>query len=150
MPAEFTATFAERLDHACALTVRQAADGDMLWPGTALIAPGGCQTSLENRNGRLQVRVAAGGDQIYKPSIDHLFASAAQAIGGECLAIVLTGMGADGTEGARRLKSRGAVIWSQDQATSVVYGMPQAVDKAGLSDRVLPIDTFGEALRGVV
>jgi two-component system chemotaxis response regulator CheB len=150
MPAEFTATFAERLDNACALTVRQAADGDLLWPGTALIAPGGCQTSLENRNGRLQVRVAAGGDQIYRPSVDHLFGSAAQAIGGECLAIVLTGMGADGTEGARRLKSRGAAIWSQDQATSVVYGMPQAVVKAGLSDRVMPLDAFGEALHGVV
>jgi two-component system chemotaxis response regulator CheB len=149
MPAAFTATFAERLAHASALTVRLAADGDLLWPGTALIAPGGHQTALENRRGRLQIRVTPGGEQLYKPSIDHLFGSAAQALGGDCLAIVLTGMGADGTEGARRLKAQGAVIWSQDEATSVVYGMPQAVAKAGLSDRVLPIDDIGEALRGL-
>jgi two-component system chemotaxis response regulator CheB len=93
--------------------------------------------------------VTDGGEQIYKPSIDHLFASAAQALGHDCLAIVLTGMGADGADGARALKARNATIWSQDQATSVVYGMPQAVTKSGLSDRVMPIDEFSDALRGL-
>jgi two-component system chemotaxis response regulator CheB len=149
MPSEFTATFAERLDNACPLQVRLASTGDALRPGVALLAPGGRQTLIESRNGQLQVRVVEAGDQIYKPSVDLLFGSAARAIGAGCVAVILTGMGADGTEGARMLKGRGATVWSQDQASSVVYGMPYSVAKAGLTDRVLPIGEFAEALRGL-
>jgi two-component system chemotaxis response regulator CheB len=93
--------------------------------------------------------VTAGGDQIYKPSVDLTFGSAARALGGDCLAVVLTGMGSDGTDGARLLKTRGGTVWSQDEASSVVYGMPYSVAKAGLTDRVLALDDIGEALRGL-
>ena len=149
MPAEFTSTFAERLDRTCRLQVGLAADGDVLRPGRALIAPGGQQTLLERRDGRIRTRIVAGGDQIYRPSVDILFGSAARSLGRDCLAIVLTGMGADGTDGARLLKDRGSGVWTQDQATSVVYGMPQSVAKARLTDRMLPLDQIGEALSGL-
>lgn len=149
MPAEFTATFAERLDDASALRVRLANDGDRLEPGTALLAPGGCQMLVESHHGSNRVRVIDGGDQLYKPSVDILFGSAARALGGDCLAVVLTGMGADGTDGARLLKQHGATVWSQDQNTSVVYGMPYSVAKAGLTDRVMALDAIGKALGGL-
>ena len=149
MPAEFTLTFAERLDSVCAIEVRQAADGDELLPGRALIAPGGRQTMVEVAGERLHVRVMPGGDQLYKPSVDVLFGSAARALGRAVHAVVLTGMGSDGTAGARLLKERGSSVWSQDQASSVVFGMPHAVAKAGHSDRVLALDDIGPALSGI-
>jgi len=114
-----------------------------------LVAPGGHQTLVEVRHGRKQIRVAPGGDQIYKPSVDLTFGSSARALGGDCLAIVLTGMGSDGTAGARLIKDRGGTVWSQDEASSVVYGMPYSVAKAGLTDRVLALDDIGDALRGL-
>jgi two-component system chemotaxis response regulator CheB len=150
MPAEFTSTFAERLDSVCRIGVTQATDGDVLLPGRAMVAPGGKQVVVEQRSGRLQVCVRPGGDQLYKPSVDVMFGSAARAVGGSVLAVILTGMGADGTEGARLLKERGATVWSQDQASSVVYGMPLSVVKAGHSDRVLPLSDIGPALAALV
>lgn len=149
MPAEFTPTFAERLDAMCHVKVRHASHGDPLSPGQVLVSPGGMQTLVERHGGKLRVRLAPGGSQLYKPSIDLLFESAAQALGGTVQAVVLTGMGADGTAGARRLKQRGSAVWSQDQASSVVYGMPYAVTKAGCSDRVMALDQIGAALRGL-
>jgi two-component system chemotaxis response regulator CheB len=86
---------------------------------------------------------------LYKPSVDVMFGSAARALGAATHAVILTGMGADGTEGARMLKERGARVWSQDQASSVVYGMPLSVFKAGYSDRVLSLDEIGPALAGL-
>ena len=147
MPAEFTATFADRLDAMCPIRVRHAADGDALIAGQVLIAPGGMQTLVERRGGVLRVRVMPGGEQLYKPSVDILFGSAARALQDTVQAVVLTGMGADGTEGARLLKNSGAGVWSQDQASCVVYGMPFSVVKAGHSDRVIPLDEIGLALR---
>jgi two-component system chemotaxis response regulator CheB len=149
MPAEFTPTFAERLDSLCRLEVRQAADGDELRPGRALIAPGGMQTLVESAGGRLRVKLMADPQRLYKPSVDITFGSAARALGEAVQAVILTGMGADGTEGARLLKERGASVWSQDQATSVVYGMPQSVARAGYSDRVLALEEIGPALGGL-
>ena len=150
MPAEFTSTFAERLDAVCQVRVSQAADGCALLPGQALVAPGGKQVLVEQRGRSLQVSVRPGGEQLYKPSIDVMFGSAARSVGGSVLAVILTGMGADGTEGARLLKERGATVWSQDQASSVVYGMPLSVVKAGHSDRVLPLGDIGPALAALV
>ncbi|MGD8957296.1 MAG: chemotaxis response regulator protein-glutamate methylesterase [Chromatiaceae bacterium] len=146
MPAEFTATFADRLDAMCHLRVRHAADGDALVAGQALIAPGGMQTLVERRGGVLKVRVMPGGEQLYKPSVDILFGSAARVLQDAVQAVVLTGMGADGTEGARLLKQGGAAVWSQDEPSCVVYGMPWSVVKAGHSDRVIPLDEIGLAL----
>lgn len=150
MPGEFTATFAERLDAICPIRVRQASDGDRLVPRQVLVAPGGRQTEIERRGTALGVRVTPGGDHLYKPSIDLTFGSAARAAGDAVHAVILTGMGADGTEGARLLKQQRAIVWSQDQATSVVYGMPMAVVRAGCSDRVLALPDIGPALAGLV
>lgn len=150
MPAEFTAAFAERLDRACRLEVRLAADGDLLTPGSVLVAPGGVQTLVGLRGKRMRVQLAPPGAQLYKPCIDVLFGSVAQALGDAALAVVLTGMGSDGTEGARQLKAGGAAVWSQDRDSSVVYGMPYSVARAGCTDRVLALDDIGEALAGVV
>jgi two-component system chemotaxis response regulator CheB len=146
MPAEFTATFAERLDAVCSIRVKHAAHGDRLSPGQVLIAPGGRQTLVERYGSSIRVRIEPGGDHLYKPSVDILFGSVARALNDGAQAVILTGMGADGTEGARLLKERGSSVWSQDQATSVVYGMPFSVAKAGHSDRVMPLDAIGPAL----
>ncbi len=149
MPATFTPAFAERLDRLCAISVKEAADGDALRPGLALLAPGGKQMEVEQRGGRHVVRIRpAEPGQTYKPSVDITFTSAARAFGRHVLAVVLTGMGADGREGARLLKEKGATVWAQDEATSVIYGMPAAVAEAGLTDRILPLGEIGPALAG--
>ncbi len=149
MPAEFTSTFAERLDTLLPLSVREARDGDLLRPGHVLIAPGGQQTLVQGDAAAPKIRLREGGQQLYKPSVDITFGSAAQALNGAVHAVVLTGMGSDGADGARLLKQRGASVWTQDEASCVVYGMPFAVSKAGLSDRTLPLGDIGEALAGL-
>ncbi|WP_018869470.1 MULTISPECIES: chemotaxis response regulator protein-glutamate methylesterase [unclassified Thioalkalivibrio] len=146
MPASFTPAFAERLDAICPIRIKQAVDGDFLRPGTALLAPGGQQLTLE-RGSQTRVRVTESpAGTIYKPSVDAAFESAVDALRGQVLAIILTGMGADGREGVRALKGCGAQVWSQDAATSVVYGMPAAVAEAGLTDHVYPLPEIGPAL----
>jgi two-component system chemotaxis response regulator CheB len=146
MPASFTPAYAERLDRQSRIHVKEAKEGDQLRPGEALLAPGGCQLLIEMRADRAYVRVVEGGAETYKPSVDVLFGSAARAMPGRVLGVVLTGMGADGRQGAKLLKSTGSHLWSQDAATCVVYGMPQAVEKEGLSDLVLPLPEIGPAL----
>ncbi len=141
MPAAFTNAFANRLDSLCAISVKEAEDGDTLKPGHAYLAPGGKQMIVNGRAGsaKLNIREDDSEKLTYRPSVDLTFASLARTFGGDVLAIILTGMGADGREGSRMLKDRGATIWAQDKDTSVVYGMPQAVAVAGLSERDLPL-----------
>jgi two-component system chemotaxis response regulator CheB len=146
MPAAFTPTFAERLHKQCCLEVAEARDQDPLRPGRVLLAPGGMQTQVAGRIGELWVSVKESGDQLYKPSVDLCFESAARVIGQSTLAIVLTGMGADGKQGAQKLKQLGGQVWSQNAESCVVFGMPQAVESAGLSDRVLSLEALGPAL----
>jgi two-component system chemotaxis response regulator CheB len=147
MPGTFTTAFAQRLNDACAIRVKEAQDGDALEAGLALLAPGGKQMMLERAGGRLVVRIKESDiTQNYKPSVDITFGSVARTLGGQALAIVLTGMGADGREGARLMKKSGSHIWAQDEATSVVYGMPSAVAEAGLVDQVLPLGQIGITL----
>jgi two-component system chemotaxis response regulator CheB len=149
MPANFTRAYAERLDSQCRIKVREASDGDRLQTGEALVAPGGQQLIFEQAGAGWQVRVKDGlPDQIYRPSIDLLFGSAARMHMNSCLAVVLTGMGADGQQGARLLKQSGARIWSQSEGSCVVFGMPNAVESAGLSDRVMTPEEMGLALAG--
>lgn len=145
MPENFTKAFAERLDRQCRIRVREAADGDALEPGLALLAPGGKQLMLESRNGG-SVKIVEDERMTYKPSLDITFGSAAKQFGGHVLGVVLTGMGADGREGARMLKIAGGSLWSQDEASCVIYGMPMAVAKAGLSDKVLSLGDIGPRL----
>lgn len=147
MPASFTPAFAERLNRLCRIEVRQAEDGDVLRPGLALLAPGGKQMMVESRGGQARVRILPGDDRLnYKPSVDVTFGSLARSYPGKTLGLILTGMGADGKEGCRMMKQTGSVIWSQDEKTSVIYGMPMAVAKAGLSDEILALDEIGPRL----
>ncbi len=146
MPASFTPAYAERLNQQSRIQVREAAHGDVLQAGWALLAPGGKQTLVNAARDRLNVEVVDGGAETYKPSVDVLLGSAARAQQGRVLGIILTGMGADGRQGAKLLKSTGSQLWSQDAASCVVYGMPQAVEKAGLSDMVLPLEDIGPTL----
>ena len=147
MPGSFTPAFAQRLDQQCAISVKEAQDGDELKPGLALLAPGGKQMLLEQRAGRAIVRITESlPGQNYKPSVDITFTAAAKTFPGQVLAVVLTGMGADGREGARLLKQGGATVWAQDEASCVVYGMPAAVAEAGLADAVLPLSEIGAAI----
>ena len=145
MPASFTGPFAQRLNQMCAIGVKEAADGDVLAAGQALLAPGGKQMVLEQRaGGQLVARIRESEPgQNYKPSVDVTFASVARLFPGKTLALVLTGMGADGREGARALKQGGSSVWAQDEKSCVVYGMPAAVAEAGLADQVLPLTAIG-------
>lgn len=147
MPASFTGPFAERLDQLCRIHVKEAADGDPVEAGTAYLAPGGRQMLVERHDTGLRLRVVESRpDVMYRPSVDVSFASLARAYPGRILALVLTGMGSDGREGARLLKETGSTVWVQDEASSVVYGMPQAVASAGLADRVLSLEELGAGL----
>ncbi len=146
MPGTFTPAFAQRMNQQCAITVKEAQDGDELKPGTALLAPGGKQLRLEKRPGGREVRVRVeDGDatQTYKPSVDLTFRSVADVFPAETLAVVMTGMGADGREGAKVLKQKGSEIWAQDEESSIVYGMPAAVVEAGLVSRILDVNKLG-------
>ncbi len=147
MPASFTPAFAERLNELCKVSVREANDGDVVRPGEILLAPGGRQLGFRSVGGKLSVHTFEGTpDQFYKPSVDVAFSEAAQVIPGRVLGVVLTGMGSDGAKGAQLLKKGGSWVWAQDEATSVIYGMPAAVAKAGAADQVLPLDSVGQEL----
>lgn len=147
MPASFTPAFADRLNKLCQIEVREAVEGDMLRPGLALLAPGGKQMMIENRGGQGRVRILPGDERLnYKPCADVTFGSLARSFPGKTLGVILTGMGADGKEGCRMMKESGSVVWSQDEKTSVIYGMPMAVAKAGLTDEVLPLQEIGKRL----
>jgi two-component system chemotaxis response regulator CheB len=144
MPAAFTKAFAERLDKLCRISVKEAEDGDILRPGLALLAPGGKQMMVD---GRGAIKILPGDERLnYKPCVDITFGSAAKSYGDKVLAVVLTGMGADGREGARLLKQGGSAIWAQDEASCVIYGMPMAIVKADLADAVYSLDDIGRHL----
>ncbi|KTD98862.1 protein-glutamate methylesterase/protein-glutamine glutaminase [Pseudoalteromonas sp. H71] len=149
MPAAFTPAFAARLNGLCKIKVKEAQQGDRLDPGTAYLAPGGQQMMVEGRGGSKTLRVFEDNSEriTYKPSVDVTFASVAKAFQGDVLAIILTGMGADGRDGARMLKQTGATIWAQDEKSCVVYGMPQAVANAGLSSESLALDDIATRIK---
>lgn len=148
MPGSFTGAFAERLDRQCALTVREAADGDTPKAGEALLAPGGLQMMFSAKN---RLRIFEGDARLnYKPSVDVTFGSAVKYYGKNILAVVLTGMGADGREGARLIKGSDGVVWAQESSTCVIDGMPSAVVKADLADEVIALNEVASRLVEVV
>jgi two-component system chemotaxis response regulator CheB len=143
MPGSFTKAFAERLNKLSPLNVKEAEQGDRLKPGTVYVAPGGMQLMLDNRGGG-SIHIHESDERVsYKPSVDIALASAAKHFGRKALAIILTGMGSDGKEGAQLLKQAGGTIWAQDEASCVIYGMPMAVVKAGIATKILPLDDIG-------
>ena len=148
MPAAFTAAFASRLNALCKISVKEAEDGDMLRPGWAYLAPGGRQMIVDGTENAAKLKVFDDNSPriTYKPSVDISFGSAAKVYTGNVLAVILTGMGADGREGARMLKNKGAKIWAQDEQSCVVYGMPQAVTAAGISELELSLENIADAI----
>jgi two-component system chemotaxis response regulator CheB len=151
MPAGFTSGFAERLDRMTPFRVLEASGGEQLEAGTVLIAPGGSHLELETVAKRITTRVEVDRSRDrFVPSVDRLFASAAKQLGGELLAVVLTGMGDDGREGARQVKEAGGRIIAESEETAVIYGMPKQVVNAGLADEVLPLHEIPGAIqRGI-
>lgn len=152
MPARFTASFAERLARSTGLDVREARDGDALAPGRVLVAPGGRHLRLVRAGPRGPVRAAVappgtGDGDRYCPSVDALFASAAEACGGAVCAVVLTGMGDDGRRGVERVKAAGGLALAESESSAVVYGMPRQAAETGLVDEVLPLDGIVARLR---
>jgi len=140
MPATFTPAFAKRLDQICDIHVKEAEQGDTLSAGTAYLAPGGKQMEIRGRGNQLSIDISESEPGLtYKPSVDVTFSSIASTLKNQVLAIILTGMGADGCKGSIALKQAGSTIWAQDKDSSVVYGMPAAVFDAGIADKVLPL-----------
>ncbi len=144
MPGTFTKAFADRLNSNCRIAVKEAENGDILRAGCAYLAPGGKQMMV-GPNG--QIKILDGSAALnYKPSVDITFASLSKSYADKVLAIVLTGMGADGRDGARLLKDKGAEIWAQDEASCVVYGMPQAVTKAGIATESIALEQVAKRI----
>lgn len=144
MPATFTPTFAQRLNQQCAITVKEAQDGDRLEAGVALLAPGGKQMLIKANGSEAFIKIEESEPSLtYKPSVDITFRSVSKVFPDNTLAIIMTGMGADGREGCRELKTHGSEVWAQDEQSCVVYGMPAAVVDAGLTDEVLDVDHIG-------
>ena len=148
MPATFTNAFASRLNSLCKISVKEANDGDVLKPGCAYLAPGGRQMVIAGTENAAKIKIIDDNSAkiTFKPSVDVSFGSAAKVFGGNVLGVILTGMGADGREGSRMLKAKGATIWAQDEQSCVVYGMPQAVTVAGISQLSLPLDTISSSI----
>ena len=149
MPATFTCLLAERLDRECVLPVREAEDGALVKPGEVWVAAGNHHMSV--RRDGLSVRLRLSQDppeNSCRPAADVLFRSAAAVYGAGTLAVVMTGMGQDGLRGCKEIRQAGGTVIAQDEATSVVWGMPGYVANAGLARRVVPLDQIsGEILR---
>ena len=147
MPPVFTRQFATRLDRSLPATVREVEHGDVLRPGTVSIAPGDYHLSVKKRGSDLVAHLSQGAPENYcRPAVDVLFRSAAEVLGNQVLAVVLTGMGQDGCRGARNLVDAGSSVLVQDESTSVVWGMPGAIAHAGLAEAVLPLPQLAPEL----
>ncbi|MCX7635320.1 MAG: chemotaxis response regulator protein-glutamate methylesterase [Syntrophales bacterium] len=151
MPANFTAAFAERLNGICKITVKEAKNNDAVIPGTALIAPGNYHMLLRRSGARYYVEVKTGPMVHHqRPAVDVLFKSTAKYAGANAIGVILTGMGADGAEGLKEMKTMGAATIAQDEKTCVVFGMPKEAINVGAVDRVVPLDLVAaEILRMV-
>jgi two-component system chemotaxis response regulator CheB len=140
MPATFTTVLAEHLTRVSGRRAREAEHGEAVIAGGIYVAPGGRHMRVVR--GASGPTIELGDDapiNFCKPAVDPLFASAAQVWGAGCLALVLTGMGADGTRGAAAIAAAGGNVIAQDEATSAVWGMPRSVARAGLCSAVLPL-----------
>ncbi|ABS24857.1 chemotaxis response regulator protein-glutamate methylesterase [Anaeromyxobacter sp. Fw109-5] len=147
MPPVFTAQFAARLDRTCRIEVKEAAQGDRLGPGRALVAPGDRHLALRRAGDGYFVDVLDGPPvSLHRPSVNVLFRSAAQAAGGNAAGVILTGMGDDGADGLAELRAAGARTFAQDEASCVVFGMPKEAIARGAVEEVLPLPRIAPAL----
>jgi two-component system chemotaxis response regulator CheB len=147
MPEGFTRAFAERLDQLCPVEVKEARSGDVVRPGRALLAPGDRHVVLVRRDRDYVLEVRDGPlVSRHRPSVDVLFGSVARVVGGDSVGALLTGMGDDGAEGLLQMKRAGATTFAQDEATSVVFGMPREAILRGAVDAVLPLPDIAAAI----
>jgi two-component system chemotaxis response regulator CheB len=148
MPEKFTAAFANRLNGLCAVEIKEAVDGDPVLRGHVLIAPGGEKhTLLERRGARYQVSVRTGPlVSRHRPSVDVLFRSAARSAGANAMGVIMTGMGDDGARGMLEMHEAGAFTVAQDEATSVVFGMPKEAIARGGVDRIVPLEQIAREI----
>ena len=141
IPAGFSRSLAERLNTTCDVRIKEAENGDSVVPGQVLIAPGGYHMWLKRDGGRYEVKIGLGDPVHYqRPAVEHLFNSTAEQAGKSAVGIILTGMGADGAEGLLKMRNAGARTIAQDEATSVVWGMPGAAVKINAAEFILPLD----------
>jgi two-component system chemotaxis response regulator CheB len=148
MPPGFTQGFAQRIDRFTPLRAREARGGETPLPGTVLVAPGGSHLELERQGTRIVTRLFPGGPaDKYVPSVDRLFESAAKHFAADVLAVVLTGMGDDGSRGVAAVKDAGGGVIAESEASAVIFGMPQQAIRSGAVDRVLPLAELPECIR---
>jgi two-component system, chemotaxis family, protein-glutamate methylesterase/glutaminase len=151
MPAIFTSLLAKRLATKCAMPVKECQPGDVLVPSCVWIAPGDYHMVVQKEEHRMRLNTnQAPRENFCRPSVDVLFCSVAAAYGSNALGVILTGMGQDGLKGCEALCAAGASVIVQDEASSVVWGMPGSVARAGLAEKILPLDQIcGEIVRRV-
>ena len=143
MPEKFTASFAERLNNLCEITVKEAQSNDRVLPGLALIAPGGKHMLLKRNGAQYQVEVIDGPlVNRHRPSVDVLFRSAAKSAGKNAIGIIMTGMGDDGARGLKELQEAGADTIAQDEKSCVVFGMPKEAIALGAADKVMALEAI--------
>ena len=151
MPPKFTKSLADRLNGMCKLDVKEAANGDSVEPGVIYVAPGGYHMKLSKSNSHVSISTTLEpSDSLHRPSVDVMFDSVIDVYGKHALGVVMTGMGKDGYEGVKRLKSLGGSSIAQDEESCVVYGMPKAIVEGGLADAVLPAEKIPEMINKVV
>ena len=147
MPPVFTKSFAERLNTICRLRVREAEDGDLIQSGQALIAPGNYHLLVEKSEAKYYTRIKQGPPVHHqRPSVDVMFNSVARAAGLNAMGVILTGMGADGAKGMLAMREEGSYTIAQDEATSVVYGMPKEAAKLGAAEDILPLQSISNSI----
>jgi two-component system chemotaxis response regulator CheB len=148
MPPTFTRLFAERVNKLTPFEVREGRDGEMLEAGTVYIAPGGVQSEVRRIPEGLQLRVfPATGDDLYAPSVDRLFNTASAACGERLIAVILTGMGDDGSEAIRGVRERGGRTIAESSESAIIFGMPAEAIRTGAVEEVLPLSQIPAALR---
>jgi two-component system chemotaxis response regulator CheB len=148
MPEKFTAAFAQRLHSLCEMEVKEAADGDVVLRGRVLIAPGNLHTMIQRSGARYHVSVKEGPlVSRHRPSVDVLFRSAARSVGSNAVGVIMTGMGDDGARGLVEMKNAGAFTLAQDEATSIVFGMPKEAIARGGVDRIVPLHHLAQEIR---
>ena len=147
MPPIFTKSLADSLNRVSALTVKEAEDGEVLQVNHAYVAPGGLQMKVEHHGAQVKIRITDDPAENYcKPAVDYLFRSIATVFESKAIAVIMSGMGRDGTLGLKLMKRHGATVFGQDESSCVVYGMPRAAMEAGVVDRELPLDKLSAAI----
>ena len=147
IPEGFSNNLARSLSGKCKLPVREATAGEPVLPGTIWLAPGDRHMEVEGNLHTVRLKLHQGVPENFcRPAVDPLFRSVAKVYGGRAMALVLTGMGQDGLEGAKLVRGAGGTVWAQDESTSVVWGMPGAVVKGGVATGVFPIGQMGSQI----